>query len=530
MPPPPMVPGKHNMDIGTWDTPAKNPPVPSPIPAPVITGPPPQAQSPLSQQQQQNNPLPGPIVHQSKSQQQQQQNMNQLSSQQQHQQHHPQQTRQQHPNAGGHMNARPDWPVPGAGGRGDHPNHNNMMHHPPPHHMGQNKSNIHHGGGHGPPPHMMGHGGYHNPPPPHGHYQNQQQHHPQHPHQHHQQQQHHNQHNQPPPPPPPSVQQQQQQPPPQQQQQMPLQQPQNQPRMLQSPTLSNCSSTGSHPVLEVLRDKNNYNPPEFDYDLVTNARFFVIKSYSEDDIHRSIKYEIWCSTEHGNNRLDQAYRERERENGSIYLFYSVNGSGHFCGVAQMISAVDYNSNSSVWAQNKWKGVFKVRWIYVKDVPNQQLRSITLENNENKAVTHSRDAQEVPNAKGKQVLKIIHEYKHTTSIFDDFSHYEERQEKEDSKKHVPSSGGGGGSSGGSNGETGTRSMGRPPLGGGDRPHSNNSSFDKMNHPGSGNGFDKYGGGGGYNKSYGKIKYQYYLCWLINFHSILIQSPISNSQFL
>lgn len=162
-------------------------------------------------------------------------------------------------------------------------------------------------------------------------------------------------------------------------------------------------------------------------------RFFVIKSYSEDDIHRSIKYEIWCSTEHGNKRLDQAFRDRDK-NGVIYLFFSVNSSGHFCGVAQMITPVDYNSNSSVWSQDKWKGSFRVKWIYVKDVPNTQLRHIRLENNENKPVTNSRDTQEVPNDHGIQMMKIIHSFKHTTSIFDDFTHYEKRQEEEDSRKH------------------------------------------------------------------------------------------------
>jgi len=44
--------------------------------------------------------------------------------------------------------------------------------------------------------------------------------------------------------------------------------------------------------------KSDYNPSHFDLQ-AEGARFFVIKSYSEDDIHRSIKYEIWCSTEHG---------------------------------------------------------------------------------------------------------------------------------------------------------------------------------------------------------------------------------------
>jgi len=87
----------------------------------------------------------------------------------------------------------------------------------------------------------------------------------------------------------------------------------------------------------------------------------------------------------------------------------------------------------VWAQDKWKGRFEVKWIYVKDVPNSQLRHIRLENNENKPVTNSRDTQEVPTEHGKQVLRIVHQYRHTTSIFDDFIHYEKRQEEETVKK-------------------------------------------------------------------------------------------------
>ncbi len=183
----------------------------------------------------------------------------------------------------------------------------------------------------------------------------------------------------------------------------------------------------SHPVLDKLKSANQYNPKEFNM-TPKGTRFFIIKSYSEDDIHRSIKYSIWCSTEHGNKRLDAAYREREGK-GPVFLFFSVNGSGHFCGMAQMMSALDYNASSNVWAQDKWKGQFEVKWIYVKDVPNSQLRHIRLENNENKPVTNSRDTQEVPPEKGKQVLKILHNYKHTTSIFDDFVHYEKRQEED-----------------------------------------------------------------------------------------------------
>ena len=42
-------------------------------------------------------------------------------------------------------------------------------------------------------------------------------------------------------------------------------------------------------------------------------------------------------------------------------------------------------------------------------------------------------QEVPPEKGRAVLKIIHSYKHATSIFDDFIHYEKRQEEDEGRK-------------------------------------------------------------------------------------------------
>lgn len=195
--------------------------------------------------------------------------------------------------------------------------------------------------------------------------------------------------------------------------------------------LSNISTPGQPavPVLERLRTINEYNPKEFSLRL-KDVRFFIIKSYSEDDIHRSIKYSVWTSTEHGNRRLNDAFREQQRPGkGPMYLLYSVNGSGHFCGVAEMKSEVEYDIETGIWSQEKWKGKFAVKWYYVKDVPNNALRHIRLENNDNKPVTNSRDTQEVPPDKGIQVVKIIHQFKNQTSIFDDFGHYEKRQEEE-----------------------------------------------------------------------------------------------------
>jgi hypothetical protein len=42
---------------------------------------------------------------------------------------------------------------------------------------------------------------------------------------------------------------------------------------------------------------------------VSNNRFFIIKSYSDEDVHKAIKYSIWSSTSKGNSILDEAYME-----------------------------------------------------------------------------------------------------------------------------------------------------------------------------------------------------------------------------
>lgn len=171
------------------------------------------------------------------------------------------------------------------------------------------------------------------------------------------------------------------------------------------------------PTLLALIAAKGYNPPTTLFDVnPARARFFVIKSFTEDDVQRSLKHEIWASTEKGNQRLDRAFKESSGS-GPLYLLFSVNASGHFCGVAEMLTPLDYTSDSTVWVQEgKWKGTFKVRWIYVKDVPNNRLRHIRLTNTTDcKPITQSRDTQELPSDGGRLALKIIAEFPSRTTL-------------------------------------------------------------------------------------------------------------------
>jgi YT521-B-like domain len=117
-------------------------------------------------------------------------------------------------------------------------------------------------------------------------------------------------------------------------------------------------------------------------------------------------------------------------------------SGHFCGMAEMLTPVDYTRSSTVWASDKWKGVFKVRWVFVRDIPNANLRHIRLQygsfslnstplltmlafsnTQERKPVTNSRDTQELPPDAGQEMLRIFHTHPARTSLLQDFAFYE-----------------------------------------------------------------------------------------------------------
>jgi hypothetical protein len=127
----------------------------------------------------------------------------------------------------------------------------------------------------------------------------------------------------------------------------------------------------------------------------------------EDDVHKSIKHSAWTSTATGNQRLQAAWDSRQSSE-PIYLFFSVNSSQQFVGMAELASAYT-EAKVNYWSQDKWEGHFKVRWIFVKDIPNTALKGILLPNNENKSVTKSRDTQEVPLAQGVELLKIFASY-------------------------------------------------------------------------------------------------------------------------
>lgn len=82
-------------------------------------------------------------------------------------------------------------------------------------------------------------------------------------------------------------------------------------------------------AITICRDEYNLSDFQTEYEI---AKFYVIKSFNEDDVHKSVKYNVWTSTPNGNKKLNAAFLDAEaklRQTGikcPVFLFFSVSSN------------------------------------------------------------------------------------------------------------------------------------------------------------------------------------------------------------
>jgi hypothetical protein len=112
----------------------------------------------------------------------------------------------------------------------------------------------------------------------------------------------------------------------------------------------------------VLPDKSQFNQENFPT-TYKDAKFFVIKSYSEDDVHKSIKYNVWASTPNGNKKLDAGYQEAQEKPTEcpVFLFFSVSIFFLRNSVSMLILHLIMHSSFSIYIDLKLVLLGKYKW-------------------------------------------------------------------------------------------------------------------------------------------------------------------------
>ncbi|KAI9993747.1 hypothetical protein PInf_016266 [Phytophthora infestans] len=185
--------------------------------------------------------------------------------------------------------------------------------------------------------------------------------------------------------------------------------------------------------------KNKRRPklaPQLVREVFTSAtcRCFVLKSFSEANFHKSLKYGIWSTTTMHNALLDQVFKSDLTAVRPVLFFFSVCGTKHFNGVARMTSGVRTDAQFQLWEKLKYEGFFQVEWLLVKDVPNYVFTGVKMSNTPSKkSITSCRDCEEVLFEEANEFLSIFTEFDSRSSAWDDFEHYDQLQEQMERKR-------------------------------------------------------------------------------------------------
>ncbi|RLN90832.1 hypothetical protein BBJ28_00022954 [Nothophytophthora sp. Chile5] len=134
----------------------------------------------------------------------------------------------------------------------------------------------------------------------------------------------------------------------------------------------------------------------------STCRCFILKSFSEANFHKSLRFGIWSSTYAHNALLDQVFKSDLTAVRPVLFFFR-----YLSGVARMTSGVRLDARFQLWEKAKYEGFFHVEWLLVKDVPNFVFTGIKMSNTPSKkSITSCRDCEEVLFEEANEFLAIF----------------------------------------------------------------------------------------------------------------------------
>eukprot|EP01062_Namystynia_karyoxenos_P055757 TRINITY_DN46800_c0_g1_i1.p1 TRINITY_DN46800_c0_g1~~TRINITY_DN46800_c0_g1_i1.p1 ORF type:complete len:509 (+),score=124.36 TRINITY_DN46800_c0_g1_i1:78-1529(+) len=140
------------------------------------------------------------------------------------------------------------------------------------------------------------------------------------------------------------------------------------------------------------------------------AAFFVIRSNCIDNIVISLQRGLWATGRQNEPALNNAFRRCRH----VFLVFSVNASGQFCGYARMREAIPRRSPETerrareLNLGERWTNPFSVEWLCVGCVSFSDTNDLVNVWNESTPIRRSRDGQALPGDVGAALLRLVDE--------------------------------------------------------------------------------------------------------------------------
>ncbi|KAK0640992.1 YT521-B-like domain-containing protein, partial [Cercophora newfieldiana] len=134
-----------------------------------------------------------------------------------------------------------------------------------------------------------------------------------------------------------------------------------------------------------------------------DTRFFIVKSFNEQNVERCMEDGVWATQSHNVQTLTKAFASCK----NVIFFFSVNRSKAFQGYARMVTAPSPDIPKPRWITNiNWEvsDPFRIEWLSKTEVEFYRIGHIKNAYNEGNAVLVGKDGQEVEEEAGRKLLK------------------------------------------------------------------------------------------------------------------------------
>lgn len=168
------------------------------------------------------------------------------------------------------------------------------------------------------------------------------------------------------------------------------------------------------------------NDENINMDQYKDADYFIMRSSSYDDIHKAMKYGISTSTSENNARMSEAFAAAVEAGRKVVLFFRVASENILCGAAELISNyIEEQQFDYWWSKARWKGIFNVKWIYIKNI---DLKAVTLKEDDRR-LYELVDGEQISSENGYFLLDMLRhiEFRYDYSIFKLFQLFDQRED-------------------------------------------------------------------------------------------------------
>eukprot|EP01065_Artemidia_motanka_P025525 TRINITY_DN30518_c0_g1_i1.p1 TRINITY_DN30518_c0_g1~~TRINITY_DN30518_c0_g1_i1.p1 ORF type:complete len:435 (+),score=65.92 TRINITY_DN30518_c0_g1_i1:111-1415(+) len=138
------------------------------------------------------------------------------------------------------------------------------------------------------------------------------------------------------------------------------------------------------------------------------SAYFVIRSHCIENVRISVERGLWATGRQNETAINNAFSRCK----TVFLIFSVNGSGQFCGYATVAERIPRRGRESderareLGLGGRWANPFSVEWIKVGSVGFAETNHLVNPYNHGTPIKRSRDGQALPPDVGTALLRLI----------------------------------------------------------------------------------------------------------------------------